>query len=175
MSRLSRSTSLAVPPSFSPSSSSVRCLPFFTRSQTPLGRLFGICLASGCVSLKCSTCHLVLHKRQTEGGASGIFCFCGFLYLSLALSLSLFASFLLSLSRRSVKRVTTAAVCDLGSSLWLQLQLKRSSAPFPCTLSPLLFLLWHAWHAACAIWISILKATTPRADQTLSWDWTRVI
>lgn len=144
MSRLSRSTSLAVPPSPSPfSSSSVRCLPFFTRSQTPLGRLFGICLASGCVSLKCSTCHLVLHKRQTEGGASRIFCFCGFLYLSLALSFSLSLCFFasLSLSQRSVKRVTTAAVCDLGSSLWLQLQLKRSSAPFPCTVSPFLFLL----------------------------------
>lgn len=174
MSRLSRSTSLAVPPSPSPSSSSVCCLPFFTRSQTPLGRLFGICLASGCVSLKCSTCHLVLHKRQTEGGGKWDFLF---LWLSLSqsgsLSLCFFAS--LSLSQRSVKRVTTAAVCDLGSSLWLQLQLKRSSAPYPCTLSPFLFLLWHAWHAACAIWISILKATTPRADQTLSWDWTRVI
>lgn len=101
MSRLSRSTSLAVPlsPSPSPSSSSVRCLPFFTRSQTPLGRLFGICLASGCVSLKCSTCHLVLHKRQTEGGKWDFL----FLWLSLSQSgsLSLLLGFSLSLSALS--------------------------------------------------------------------------
>lgn len=117
MSRLSRSTSLAVSPPPAPLSLS---LPrFFTRSQTPLGRWFGICLATGCVSLKCSTCHLVLHKRKTRdkarwrgvgGGksASGICCFCGFLYLlSLCLCLPLLLS-LCALSSRS--RLTLSVI-----------------------------------------------------------------
>lgn len=125
MSRLSRSTSLAVPPSpsaSSSSSSSVRCLPFFTRSQTPLGRLFGICLASGCVSLKCSTCHLVLHKRQTEGGQVGFSVFVAFsISVWLSLSLCFFASLSLSLS----------ALCQAGHDcrcLWFGVEFVAATA-----------------------------------------------
>lgn len=68
--------------------------PFFTRSQTPLGRWFGICLATGCVSLKCSTCHLVLHKRKTRGKVWGRaqVGFAVFVAFSISVSLSPFAS-----------------------------------------------------------------------------------
>lgn len=123
MSRLSRSTSLAVPPSPSPSScSSVRCLPFFTRLQTPLGRLFGICLASGCVSLKCSTCHLVLHKRQTEGGGKWDFLF---LWLSLSQSGSL------SLSLCFFASLSLSALCQAGHDcrcLWFGVEFVAATA-----------------------------------------------